>query len=151
TPDPDPSDNTDNESTTINTSADLSIVKADSPDPVVAGNTLTYTLVVANTGPSNATGVVVTDILPAGVNFVSATPVQSSGPNPLVWNLGLLNAGASTTLTVAVTVNSGTSGVITNTASVGSPTPDPDPSDNTDGEPTTVGTSANLSIVKSDN
>ena len=46
---------------------DLSIAKVDSPDPVVQGSSLTYTVTVTNNGPSNATGVVMTDTLPAGV------------------------------------------------------------------------------------
>src|SRR6476469_3681645 len=55
--------------------ADLSLSKTDSPDPVVAGSNLTYTITVHNpatsTGP--ATNVVVTDNLPSQVDFVSAT------------------------------------------------------------------------------
>src|SRR3954464_6897794 len=54
-------------------SADLTITKADSPDPVAVGSTLTYTLQVQNLGPDPATGVIVTDQLPKGVDFVSAT------------------------------------------------------------------------------
>src|SRR3990172_2142212 len=54
-------------------SADLSITKTDSPDPVVAGAPLTYTLSVRNAGPSDATTVTVTDTLPGGVTNVSAS------------------------------------------------------------------------------
>ncbi|MBA2592590.1 MAG: DUF11 domain-containing protein, partial [Gammaproteobacteria bacterium] len=39
---------------------------------------MTYTVPVTNNGPSNATGVTMTDTLPAGVSFVSATPSQGS-------------------------------------------------------------------------
>ncbi len=151
TPDPDPTDNTSTITTTVGTSADLSIVKSDNPDPVTVGGTLTYTLVVNNAGPSSAAGVTVTDTLPAGVTFVSATPPQASGPNPLTWSLGTLAVGASRTLTVVVTVDPATSGVITNTATVGSPTPDPDPTDNTSTITTTVSTLADLSLVKVSN
>src|SRR3954467_15873640 len=55
---------------------DLSITKTDSPDPVVAGDGFTYTIRVTNpnpTGGNDATNVVVTDKLPSGVDFVSAT------------------------------------------------------------------------------
>ena len=45
----------------MNTSADLEIVKTDSPDPVLAGNNLTYTLSVTNVGPSDAQTVSLTD------------------------------------------------------------------------------------------
>lgn len=54
-------------------SADLAISKTDGPDPVAVGSTLTYTIKVQNLGPDVATGVTVTDQLPKGVDFVSAT------------------------------------------------------------------------------
>ena len=52
---------------------DLSVTKTDSPDPVVAGTPMTYTLTAANVGPEDAFGVVVTDEFPAEVTFDSAT------------------------------------------------------------------------------
>jgi uncharacterized repeat protein (TIGR01451 family) len=54
-------------------SADLRIAKSDNPDPVSVGTILTYTIQVQNLGPEAATGVTVTDQLPKGVDFVSAT------------------------------------------------------------------------------
>ena len=66
--------NTATASTTVQARADLSITKTDSPDPVTAGKNLTYTVQVTNGGPSTASAVTVTDTLPAGVTFVSATP-----------------------------------------------------------------------------
>ncbi len=59
--------------------SDLIVIKSDDPDPVVAGENLTYTLLVTNAGPSPVTGVVVTDTLPAGVSFKSVTATQGSG------------------------------------------------------------------------
>ena len=53
--------------------ADLAIAKVDTPDPVAVGSTLTYSIRVENLGPDVATGVTVTDQLPKGVDFVSAT------------------------------------------------------------------------------
>ena len=52
TTDPTPGNNGSNTtSTTVNTAADLSITKSDSPDPVTAGNNLSYTITVTNGGP----------------------------------------------------------------------------------------------------
>jgi uncharacterized repeat protein (TIGR01451 family) len=48
---------------------DLSLTKADAPDPVSVGGVLTYTLDVKNNGPSSATGVSLTDLLPKGVRL----------------------------------------------------------------------------------
>ena len=54
--------------------ADLSIVVVDTPDPVPQGGTLTYVITVLNGGPGAATNVTLTDTLPGGVEFLSATP-----------------------------------------------------------------------------
>ena len=77
TDDPNTANNSATATTTVNqpaTHADLSITKGDAPDPVTAGQQLTYTLTVANGGPDAAAAVAVSDPLPAGVSFVSATP-----------------------------------------------------------------------------
>ena len=57
--------------------ADVSLTKVLASGPDSAGDT-TFTLTVANAGPSTATGVVVTDYPPAGATFVSATPLTSA-------------------------------------------------------------------------
>src|SRR5947207_10557427 len=53
------------------TSANLSLTKTASPNPGITLANLTYRLIVTNNGPSPATNVVVTDNLPAGINFIS--------------------------------------------------------------------------------
>jgi len=141
----------------VQESAGLSITKSDSPDPVTVGNALTYTLTVANSGPDQATGVTVTDVIPSSFTFNSANPSQGTC-NPLVGqtltcNLGTIANGANATVTISVTPTQ--PGVIANTAIVSGNEPDPNPDDNSDTESTTVnGTgpaSANLSVVKTDN
>jgi len=99
---------------------DLSLTKSDSPDPVVAGNNLTYTITVSNPGPNDASNVVVTDNLPGGVDFVSATggTCDRTG-NTVTCNLGQVNAGQSPTVTIVVRTKK--EGTLTNTASVTSP------------------------------
>ena len=128
---------TDEITTPVTSAADLAILKSDEPDPVIPGEFLTYTLEVVNNGPNDAENVVVTDTLPLEVNFVSADPLQTGGPNPLVWdNLGSLAAGDTWSVTVVVTVNLGVDHTFTNTASVDSTTPDPTPENNRDDEDT---------------
>jgi uncharacterized repeat protein (TIGR01451 family) len=97
---------------------DLSVAGVDSPDPVIVGNNVAYTITVTNRGFVGATGVALTDHLPASVNFVSATPSQGSctGTTTVSCSLGSLAKNASATVTILV----GTTaiGSITNTASV---------------------------------
>jgi uncharacterized repeat protein (TIGR01451 family) len=112
--------------TTVVSSADLSLAKAvNNPNPI-QGQNVTFTLTLTNAGPSNATNVAVTDALPAGLTFVSATPsagTYASGTG--VWTVASLTSGASATLQIVALV-SGT-GTITNTAEVtASDQPDPD-------------------------
>ncbi|HEY2334300.1 MAG TPA: hypothetical protein VGH58_04740 [Solirubrobacterales bacterium] len=103
-------------------SADLGITKTDSPDPVNAGSILTYTIQVQNFGPGTATGVTVTDQLPKGVDFVSATAGQCARKGKKVTcDLGGLNAptidyGSPPTVTISVIPRQ--VGTISNTASV---------------------------------
>jgi uncharacterized repeat protein (TIGR01451 family) len=101
---------------------DLALTKTDSPDPIVQGETLTYTLKVDNLGvgaTSDATDVTVTDTLPSQVDFKTATSpngtCQRAG-STVTCDLGTVNAGASAT--VIITVKADKSGTISNTASV---------------------------------
>ena len=91
--------------TTVVADADLSVVKRDSPDPVVAGSGLTYEIDVANGGPSKALDVTVVDLLPAGVSFVGTTISNGSGtctwlddPSRVECDLNDLNPGAFVTV-----------------------------------------------------
>jgi uncharacterized repeat protein (TIGR01451 family) len=134
------------------TSANLSIVKSDSPDPVGAGSALTYTLVVSNGGPDAASAVTVVDSLPKTVVFVSADASQGSCKNvsqTTTCDLGTIAAGSGTpentnptTVTIHVLapqqIKKKGKETISNTAKVSSATPDPKNSGNSDTEKTTV-------------
>lgn len=154
--DSDLADNLDTITTIVSASADLSITKSDSPDPVLAGDDLTYTITVANGGPSTATDVVVTDELPAGTTFVEgvdgngATACTLVQAGTVVCDLGTMEPGQTTTVYLTVTVDPSLpdDAVLQNTASVASATTDPDPSDDTDGESTAVDTAADLWLDK---
>jgi uncharacterized repeat protein (TIGR01451 family) len=120
-------------------SADLSITKEDAPDPVAVGDEITYTLTVSNAGPNDATGVTVTDELPAEVTFVSVDASQGScdeSGGTVACDLGTIANGESATVTIKVTADE--AGDVTNTGSASSATPDPDRSDNSDSATTTV-------------
>ena len=147
-PDPDPNNNTATEPTTVGAVADLRISKTDNVDPVNAGDQVVYTMVVTNDGPSDAVAVTVADTLPAGMSLVSTSGCSNDPGGVPNCSLGDLAAGASTSYTVTVQVAPGVSGTLTNTAVVSSNTPDPDNTNNTATEPTTVGAAADLRITK---
>jgi uncharacterized repeat protein (TIGR01451 family) len=122
---------------------DMSITKTASPNPVAPGGTLTYHLTVTNNGtpamPATTSGVTLTDVLPAGVTFVSATPSTGScsGTSTVTCNLGIFPSGATATVDIVVTAPN-TPGTITNTATVAALTTDPTPANNTATVMTTV-------------
>lgn len=79
--------------------ADLAIGKS-APISVRAGDPITYTLTVSNSGALTATNLVITDVLPAGANYVSGgTPAEAA----VNWTIDTLAPGASTTLQLIVT------------------------------------------------
>jgi uncharacterized repeat protein (TIGR01451 family) len=105
-------------------SADVSVTKTDSPDPVTAGSDITYTITVTNNGPADADIVQITDAVPAGTSFVSVVPTVASclGTATFTCDLGPLANGASATVTLVVLDPGATPGtVITNTAKLGLP------------------------------
>ncbi|WP_053956606.1 DUF7507 domain-containing protein [Inediibacterium massiliense] len=153
TPDPDPTNNETTIVTPIDTSADLSITKTVNPAPVVAGEEATYTIEVFNAGPSDALNVTLTDVIPACILNPEFSIDGGVTFSPWVspYNIGTLAAGATVTILIRGTVDPSCTGVITNTARVSSPTPDPDPTNNETTIVTPIDTSADLSITKTIN
>jgi uncharacterized repeat protein (TIGR01451 family) len=106
---------------------DLVIVKSDGQDTVQAGDTLTYTLTISNVGGQAATGVSVTDTLPALTTFIAASNGGSESGGLVTWPAFDLAAGASVTRTVTVRVNDSTSAPERDTRSWADPSDgDPD-------------------------
>lgn len=109
--------------------ADLAIAKTDSPDPATVGGLVTFTINVTNLGPrSQATGVTVTDALPAGYEFVSASAGCSHAGGTVTCALG--NVAKDTTTTVTITVRATTAGHYNNTATVSGNNADPNGANN---------------------
>ncbi len=170
TTDPSPANNTATDIDNITATADLSITKVDNvggssvtgaQGSVVPGNTLVYTIVVTNSGPSAVTGASVADTMPTALTGVTYTATATGGASGFTANgSGNINdtavsmpVGSTITYTVQATVNPATTGALTNTATVADPagTTDPSPANNTAVDIDSVAPAADLSITKVDN
>ncbi|UII80488.1 proprotein convertase P-domain-containing protein [Flagellimonas sp. CMM7] len=95
-------------------SPDLAVSKTVDDSTPGEGSNIVYTLSIVNNGPVDATNVSLTDVLPAGVSYVSDDGSYNSGTG--VWTIGTLNNGNTATLNITASVDGGTSGsTITNT------------------------------------
>ncbi|MEI7595271.1 MAG: gliding motility-associated C-terminal domain-containing protein [Bacteroidota bacterium] len=152
TMDPDMSDNTSSVIIIVNAKSELSITSISESNPVIAGDTLTYTITVKNNGFSDAQNVVVTDNLPSETSFISATPSVGNW-NTQTWNIGTLADGFEATLKIVTLVKTnvphGTT--IGNTASVTTTSYDPILTNNVAKEFTFVNARADLMITKTAN
>lgn len=112
--------------------ADMAISGSGSPNPVIVGQAVTYSLKATNDPSTDpAYDVVVTDKLPSAVTFKSASASQGScsfSSGTVTCNLGTIVHADSVTITITVTANS--PGSVTNTASVASSALDPNSSNN---------------------
>jgi uncharacterized repeat protein (TIGR01451 family) len=128
--------------------ADLSISKSASPEPVGAGQPLTYTLTFTNAGPSPVASATVTDALPNGASVFSAPGCTNVG-NVLTCTVASLGVNIPTNLTI-VALAPPNAGVITNTAGITATAIDTHTLNNTAWVTTTVTPIADLGITKSD-
>ena len=158
--DPCPGNNSATATTAVIARADLSVTKSDAPDPVNAGGNITYTINVANAGPSDAQNASLSDATPANTTFVSVA--QISGPaftctSPAAGGTGTVTcaiatfaAGASASFSLVVNVNANTPNgtTISNTATMSSGTTDNVPGNNSATTTTTVNAGADLSVTK---
>jgi|GEM_PF-2413676 len=127
--------------------ADLALAKT-GPATATAGTQVTYTLSLTNSGPSNAQGTTLTDTLPSGETFVSASEGSGAGTS-FTDSIGTLAAGASRTITLVAAISpSDPAGTLTNSAKVTSTTFDANLANNAATFDTTVSTSADLAITK---
>jgi uncharacterized repeat protein (TIGR01451 family) len=125
----------------IVSSADVSVVKTHTGS-FVAGQNGTYTLTVANAGVVASGAITLHDPLPAGLSFVSGSGAGwtcgSIGPAVTCTRVAGLAPGGSSTITMTVAVSTSAAAAVTNTASVSAVVFDPDQSDNSASDATTV-------------
>jgi len=149
-PETQPANNTTVHSTTSRQAADLAIVKS-APASVLPGASLTWNLLVTNNGPHSSTGAVVSDTLPAGVTFASASAGCSFAAGVVTCTLGTLANGGSASLAINVTVNQPYNGAtpLVNSATVATVNEiDIVPNNNTSTATTDVTPQADLAVTK---
>ena len=127
-------------------SADLALLKTASAYRTNPGLDLTYTLAVTNQGSDEATGVVVKDPLPAGVDLVSTNASQGAcnGTTLITCELGALANGATGEIEIVVSPTKKAGPTLTNTATVSAITGDPNKADNTSTVVTELGASKSV-------
>lgn len=133
TTDPVPANNSSTSTAAIGAGVtDVSITKTTPGTRFPTGQPIPFTITVSNAGPSVAIDTTVTDVLPAGSTFVSATPSQGtcSGTTTVTCNLGVI--GPSASATIALVINApAIAGPLSNTATVSSTNLDSAPANNT--------------------
>jgi len=134
--DPNGANNSATDTDTLTPTADVTVAKSVDPTAVDVGDTLTYTIVVGNAGPSDAPGVTVTDLFPVECQADLAwtcTPAGGATCTPAgtgdIVDVIDLPVGSSATYVATCTAYSGTDAEVVNTASAAVPAGviDPDP------------------------
>jgi uncharacterized repeat protein (TIGR01451 family) len=110
--------------------ADIRLVMKGPTSRVGLQTSIDYELTVTNLGPGLASNLVLTDILPADLSLVYATHAPVVSANTLVWQLGQMQPGMSTTILVRALVKSTAGSQFTNNASASSTSLDPNLSNN---------------------
>ena len=131
-----PDSNLNNNDATANVKvngADLGLTNGEDNTSPSVGDTVTFTVTLTNNGPLDDTGIIVTDIVPAGLTYSSSVADQGTySATTGIWTVGSVANTGTATLTLKVTVNSGmATQKITSTAKIThSDQPDGDTSDN---------------------
>jgi large repetitive protein len=147
-PDMDSSNNLANASLLVLPSANLTVNINDAPDPANYGDTIIYVITVSNPGPNQANTVDADFVLGGASVTVLSVSSSQGGCTSVPCALGDMVAGSNATITV--TVSADTPGIITSTATVTSPTIDPNPGNNTTNATTNINALADISISTAD-
>ncbi len=160
TADPRSANNSTTVTTNVNVACDLAITNSGTPSPVTAGNTITYTQVITNLGPSSCSTGTLNEATPNSSGFVSVAVVNSGGatwacPNtaPVACSSASVPPGSTATVTATYRVTAGTAGgtIITDTVNVATSTRDTNAANNSASVtiPVSSAAQANLSVTNS--
>jgi large repetitive protein len=149
-------DDDDTQNVIVGPSSDLELEKSVDDATVTLGQNVVFTITVTNDGPDHATAVVVEDLLPAGLTYVSDNGGGAYVPGTGVWTIGAINNGFTASLQITATATA--AGTLVNYAQVmasGEGDPDSTPNDDSttddddDSQNVIVGTASDLSLDKS--
>ena len=144
--DPNMTNNRANATGTVPPAADLRVTKnVNNTTPNYLDN-VTFTVAVTNAGPNNATGVSLSDLLPAGLVWVSDNSGGAYNPATGVWTIGNLNVGSVVSLSISALVNA--TGFINNIANVSGAQYDQNMSNNIANASVTVPPAADIVVTK---
>ena len=153
TPDPDEANNTAEATIAVAPAADLKLTKTVALEgtvtPLALPGRATYTLLVENMGPDEATSVVLNDPLPVGETYLSDDAGCAAAGQVVSCVLGDLANGATRTIHLIVMVGASLGEqTVTNSATVTSATDDPEPANNSSSASLQTGPAADLAIEK---
>ena len=142
------SNNNDSEVIKVSPSSDLSIVKSVNVSKADFNDLVTWKLLISNNGPDDATGVIVTDILPEGFVYVDSVLDKGSYSDGVI-KIDKLAVGEKLTLSIICKVKS--TGNFVNVANITGNEYDYDLSNNVDDEPIVINPATDLEVVKTVN
>lgn len=102
TPGDDPANNNATDTTTVTAAPELTLAKTVGPDPVPAGDQVTYTFDWSVGGSAPAVNLQLSDPVPTDTSFVSASDGGTEAGGVVTWSLGDQNPGASGSVTMIV-------------------------------------------------
>ncbi|HVR24797.1 MAG TPA: hypothetical protein VMU26_15905, partial [Candidatus Polarisedimenticolia bacterium] len=135
--DPTAANNSTTVATPVTVACDLAVTNSGTPSPVTAGNNITYTQTVTNSGPSNCSAGTFSEPTPAGTTFVSVAAVTTGGgtwtcPNaaPVACTISTVVPGSTVTITAVYHVTAAAGTIISDTASAATTSSDTNQANN---------------------
>jgi gliding motility-associated-like protein/uncharacterized repeat protein (TIGR01451 family) len=148
TPDPNTENNTSSVTVEIENVADLVVTKISLEDIINPGDTITYIISITNNGPADAYDIVLTELMPSELEYVSAMPSTGTWLLP-TWSIPVIQNGNTATMMLKAilspTVDPNTT--VVNRVTLNATTPDPD-EDNNEDEDDIVSSYADLAVTK---
>jgi uncharacterized repeat protein (TIGR01451 family) len=130
---------------------DISVLKVADADPINAGDPIGFTITVSNAGPGTASGVTLSDTLPAGITWSEDSTSCAIAAGVLSCTIGTLAPGATFQVHLTGVTDAADCGTITNTASVSATNEPTSATSNNSSTDTVTVDCPDITVVKSGN